>query len=190
MRRRGARSLKTAPSDTSPSTPKNLSKTGTAGIACTRGNRNPPSPQAAAKIFRTMQELYKEILLDHSQHPRNQGELENADIEGHLLNPLCGDEVTVYAVFDGGDVADVKFVGRGCSISQASASMMTERLLGKSRKEVEVEIKAFKDMMTGDREFPNEDELSALKGVIQYPSRIRCATLAWNALQQGLKSRD
>ncbi len=133
-----------------------------------------------------MQELYREILLDHSQRPRNRGELNNADIEEHILNPLCGDEVTVYAVFDGDEVTDVKFVGRGCSISQASASMMTERLVGKSREEAVAEVKSFKSMMTGDEEFPEDDELAALKGVIRYPSRIRCATLAWTAFEKGL----
>ena len=133
-----------------------------------------------------MQELYREILLDHSQRPRNRGELNNADIEEYILNPLCGDEVTVYAVFDGDEVTDVKFVGRGCSISQASASMMTERLVGKSREEAVAEVKSFKSMMTGDEEFPEDDELAALKGVIRYPSRIRCATLAWTAFEKGL----
>ncbi len=137
-----------------------------------------------------MRELYGQIIMDHYHRPRNKGELENADLEEHLLNPLCGDEVTVYAVFDGDKVADVKFSGRGCSISQASASMMTERLRGQSRGKIEAEIKGFKSMMTGDREFPEQDELAALKGVIQYPSRIRCATLAWNAFQQGLENRD
>ena len=140
----------------------------------------------AAKISGTMQELYREILLDYSQRPRNRGELNNADIEEYILNPLCGDEVTVYAVFDGDEVTDVKFVGRGCSISQASASMMTERLVGKSREEAVAEVKSFKSMMTGDEEFPEDDELAALKGVIRYPSRIRCATLAWTAFEKGL----
>ncbi|MDQ3638641.1 MAG: SUF system NifU family Fe-S cluster assembly protein, partial [Actinomycetota bacterium] len=101
-----------------------------------------------------------------------------------------GDEVTVYAVFDGDRVADVKFGGRGCSISQASSSMMTERLMGKRREEAEREIKGFKAMMVGEREFPEMDDLAALKGVIQYPSRIKCATLAWTAFQQGLEDRD
>lgn len=133
-----------------------------------------------------LQELYKEIILDHSQRPRNRGTLPNATLEEYLLNPLCGDEVTVYAILDGGKVADVKFEGRGCSISQASASMMAEQLVGKSREEAEVEIKGFKEMMTGDKEFPEDNELAALKGVIQYPSRIRCATLAWTAFQQGI----
>jgi nitrogen fixation NifU-like protein len=133
-----------------------------------------------------MRELYTQVIMDHYQHPRNRGDLEDADLHEHLLNPLCGDEVTVYAVFDGERVADVKFSGRGCSISQASASMMTERLLGKSRQEAEKEIQSFKAMMVGEEEFPETDDLAALKGVIQYPSRIKCATLAWTAFQKGL----
>jgi nitrogen fixation protein NifU and related proteins len=133
-----------------------------------------------------MRELYTQVIMDHYRNPRNRGELEGAGLEEHLLNPLCGDEVTVYAVFDGDRVADVKFGGRGCSISQASASMMTERLLGKSREEAEREIGDFKAMMVGEKEFPQTDDLVALKGVIQYPSRIRCATLAWEAFQRGL----
>jgi nitrogen fixation NifU-like protein len=134
-----------------------------------------------------MRELYTQVIMDHYRRPRNRGELENPDLEEHLLNPLCGDEVTVYAVFDGDRVAEVKFGGRGCSISQASASMMTERLMGKSREEAKREIERFKAMMVGEEEFPEMDDLAALKGVIQYPSRIKCATLAWTAFQQGLE---
>jgi nitrogen fixation protein NifU and related proteins len=137
-----------------------------------------------------MRELYTQVIMDHYQHPRNRGELEDADLREHLLNPLCGDEVTVYAVLDGENVVDVKFEGRGCSISQASASMMTERLVGKSREEAEGEIQSFKAMMVGEREFPEMDDLAALKGVIQYPSRIKCATLAWTAFEQGLEGRE
>jgi nitrogen fixation NifU-like protein len=137
-----------------------------------------------------MRELYGQIIMDHYHRPRNKGELKNADLEEHLLNPLCGDEVTVYATFDGDKVTDVKFSGRGCSISQASASMMTERLRGQSRREIEAEVQDFKDMMTGEKDFPEHDELAALKGVIQYPSRIRCAALAWNAFQQGMESTE
>lgn len=134
-----------------------------------------------------MRELYTQIIMDHYQRPRNRGEIPGADLEEHLLNPLCGDEVTVYASLEDGAVSDVKFSGKGCSISLASASMMTERLMGKSREAAEEEIRHFKNMMTGDREFPEHDELAALKGVIQYPSRIKCATLSWNAFQQGLE---
>jgi nitrogen fixation NifU-like protein len=137
-----------------------------------------------------MRELYTQVIMDHYQHPRHRGELEDADLEEYLLNPLCGDEVTVYANFRDGKVADVKFGGRGCSISQASASMMTERLMGKSREEAEVEISNFKAMMVGEEEFPETEDLAALKGVIQYPSRIKCATLAWTAFQQGLEGGE
>jgi nitrogen fixation protein NifU and related proteins len=134
-----------------------------------------------------MRELYTQVIMDHYKRPRNRGALEGADLQEHLLNPLCGDEVTVYALFDGDKVSELKFEGRGCSISQASASMMTERLSGKSREEAEKGIEDFKAMMIGEKEFPETDDLAALKGVIQYPSRIKCATLAWTAFQRGLE---
>lgn len=133
-----------------------------------------------------MQDFYKEILLDHFQRPRNRRELENADIHEHLNNPLCGDHVTVYANLRNGDVVEVAFTGRGCSISQASASMLTEHLSGESREEAEAKIEAFLEMMRTEE---NEElgELAALKGVVQTPNRIRCATLAWDALKRGLQ---
>jgi nitrogen fixation NifU-like protein len=136
-----------------------------------------------------MQEFYKEIVLDHCQRPRNQGELPEADIKEYLDNPLCGDEVTVYANLWDGKVAEVKFAGRGCSISQAAASMMTEQLSGKSYEEAEVEVERFKAMMVGKEDFPQAEDLAALKGVIKYPSRIKCATLAWTAFQKGLREQ-
>lgn len=137
-----------------------------------------------------MRDLYTQVIMDHYKRPRNRGEIEGADIEEHLLNPLCGDEVTVYVSFEGDTVANVKFGGRGCSISQASASMMTERLMGKDRAGAAAEIADFKAMMRGEKEFPEDDDLAALGGVIQYPSRIRCATLAWDALQNGMEGAD
>ena len=135
-----------------------------------------------------MQSFYKEILLDHYQRPRNRGELENADLQEHLDNPLCGDQVTVYAALRDGRVDEVTFTGRGCSISQASASMLVERLEGKSREEAGEEIAAFLEMMRTEE---NEElgDLAALKGIIQTPNRIRCATLAWDALRLGLKQQ-
>jgi nitrogen fixation protein NifU and related proteins len=133
-----------------------------------------------------LQDFYKEIVLDHYQRPRNRGELENADVEEHLDNPLCGDQVTVYANFRNGRIAEITFTARGCSISQASASMLVERLEGKSREEAETEIEVFLEMMrTEERE--ELGDLVALKGIIQTPNRIRCATLAWDALRRGLK---
>ena len=136
-----------------------------------------------------MQSIYKEILLDHYQRPRNRGELENADLHEHLSNPLCGDQVTVYATLRDGQVDEVTFTGRGCSISQASASMMAERLEGKSSEEAKAEIEAFLEMMRTEE---NEElgELAALKGIIQTPNRIRCATLAWDAMRRGLRDRE
>jgi nitrogen fixation NifU-like protein len=133
-----------------------------------------------------LQNFYKEIVLDHYQRPRNRGELENADLEEHLNNPLCGDEVTVYANLRDGEIAEVAFIGRGCAISQASASMLAERLQGKSREEAEGEIAAFLEMMRTEE---NEElgDLAALKGIIQTPNRIRCATLAWDAFKRGLE---
>jgi nitrogen fixation NifU-like protein len=136
-----------------------------------------------------LQDFYKEIVLDHYQRPRNRGELENADVEEHLNNPLCGDQVTVYANFRNGRIAEITFTGRGCSISQASASMLAERLQGRSREEAETEIEAFLEMMrTEERE--ELGDLVALKGIIQTPNRIRCATLAWDAFRRGLKDGE
>jgi nitrogen fixation protein NifU and related proteins len=135
-----------------------------------------------------MQDLHKEIVLDHYRRPRNRSELPDADLEEHLLNPLCGDEVTVYAKLQDGRVTEVSFTGRGCVISQASASMLTERLTGKNLEEAEAEITAFLEMMrAGENEVLGE--LTALKAIITAPNRIRCATLAWTAFQTGLEGR-
>ena len=140
-------------------------------------------------IFGVLQDFYKEVVLDHYQRPRNRGSLKGADIEEHLNNPLCGDEVTVYANLQDGKVIELCFTGRGCSISQASASMLAERLQGKSREEAGAEIETFLEMMRTEE---NEElgELAALKGIIQTPNRIRCATLAWDAFRQGLKGEQ
>jgi len=132
-----------------------------------------------------MQSFYREIVLDHFQHPRNRRELEDADIEEHIDNPLCGDVVTVYANLHDDGFKEVTFTGRGCSISQASASMLTEQLVGKSRDEVEERIEAFLEMMRTE-EKEELGELAALKGIVQTPNRIRCATLAWDAMRRAL----
>jgi nitrogen fixation NifU-like protein len=132
-----------------------------------------------------MQSFYKEIVLDHFQRPRNRYALEDATIEEHIDNPLCGDHVTIYANVHDDALEEISFTGRGCSISQASASMLTEQLKGASRHEAEQRIEAFLKMM---RTQENEDlgELAALKGVVQTPNRTRCATLAWEAMQRAL----
>ena len=132
-----------------------------------------------------MQSFYREIVLDHFQRPRNRRELEDADIHEHIDNPLCGDQVTVYANLHDGTLVEVSFTGRGCSISQASASMLTEQLTGKSRDEAEERIDAFLEMMRTE-EKEELGELAALKGIVQTPNRIRCATLAWDAMGRAL----
>jgi nitrogen fixation protein NifU and related proteins len=137
-----------------------------------------------------MKDLYKEIVLDHFRRPRNKGELEGADVQQRVFNPLCGDEVTVYANLRDGGLDEVAFTGRGCAISQASASMLAESLEGKERGEAEAEIAAFMEMMRGTEENEELGELAALKAIIQAPNRIRCATLAWEAMRRGLGERE
>jgi nitrogen fixation NifU-like protein len=134
----------------------------------------------------SLDDLYREVILDHYSHPRNHGRLDPHDIAAEGANPLCGDELTIFVRLAGGRIDDVRFVGHGCSISQSSASMMTEAVKGKSLAEARVLIEQFKGMMHG-RE-PSEDlgDLSALQGVRKFPVRIKCATLPWVTLQQGL----
>ncbi len=148
-----------------------------------------------------LEDLYREIILDHYRSPRNRGELAVPPahrVEG--FNPLCGDEVVVYLELDGGVVKDLRISGQGCSISQSSASMMSASVKGKTVEEVRTLIRSFKSMMSiheqslgGDeaeetQTVDPEDlgELAALQGVVKFPVRIKCATLSWNALTQGL----
>ena len=137
-----------------------------------------------------LDELYKEVILDHYKNTGNKREIPGAVLQCSKNNPLCGDEITVFVNEDGTIVTDVSFVGQGCSISQSSASMMTETVAGKSRDEVEASIGAFRGMMAGEVE-ADEDafgELVALKGVVKYPVRVKCAVLAWDVLQDALAS--
>lgn len=151
-----------------------------------------------------LEDLYREIILDHYRAPRNRGELPVPPahrVEG--FNPLCGDEVVLYLDVDGGVVTDVKIEGQGCSISQASTSMMSAAVKGKPVDEVRTLIRAFKALMsiheskiggeTDDVDAAADDlagvrlgDLEALQGVVKFPVRIKCATLAWNTLTQGL----
>jgi nitrogen fixation NifU-like protein len=135
-----------------------------------------------------LDELYKEVILDHYKNPRNKREMPGAVLQCSQNNPLCGDEITVFVNEDTGTVTDVSFVGQGCSISQSSASMMTEIVAGKTRDEVEASIGAFRGMMAGEVEADEDSfgELVALKGVVKYPVRVKCAVLAWDVLQDAL----
>jgi nitrogen fixation NifU-like protein len=135
-----------------------------------------------------LDDLYREVILDHYSHPRNKGELPDPDIKVEGANPLCGDELSIFVKLDGGRVADVRFTGRGCSISQASASMMTEQIKGKTIEEARALAARFKGMMQGQAIDEDEmGELAALQGVRKFPVRVKCATLSWVALEQGIE---
>lgn len=133
--------------------------------------------------------LYQEMILDHYRKPRNKGTMENADRSVAMRNPLCGDEVDLQVAFGENEIADLKFTGRGCSISQASASMMTQIVKGKSPEEAEALRKKFRDMIMGDASLaadPSLGSLRSLSGVSRFPARVRCALLAWNALEEAI----
>jgi nitrogen fixation NifU-like protein len=132
-------------------------------------------------------DLYRELILDHYRNPRRKRAVEPADMTVEASNPLCGDEVTLTLKMRDGAVEDVGFVGRGCSISQASASMMCEEVAGRSREEAAALGHRFKDMLTAGAAPDDLGDLEALQGVRQYPVRIKCAVLPWNALLRGLE---
>jgi len=140
-----------------------------------------------------LEDLYREIILDHYKNPRNRGELPEPaiSVEGH--NPLCGDEITLYLDVADDIVRDVKVSGQGCSISQSSASMMAQAVIGRPVAEVRAVIRRFKSMMAIEEDGlePSDTDISlgdleALQGVVKFPVRIKCATLSWNTLIQAL----
>ena len=130
--------------------------------------------------------LYQEVILDHYRRPRNKGTLEDATGSASLRNPLCGDEVDVQVEMRDGRVADVKFGGRGCSISQASASMMTELVKGKTPEEVHAIGEQFAAMIRGEGVDQALGQARALSGVSRFPTRVRCAMIAWEAVARAL----
>ncbi|MDI3317174.1 MAG: SUF system NifU family Fe-S cluster assembly protein [Bacillota bacterium] len=136
----------------------------------------------------SLDELYKAVLLDHYTHPRNRGTVEGGGSPVDLRNPSCGDTIRLTLRLDPeGRIADIRFLGQGCSISQASASIMTEAVKGKPGEEALRLAERFKAMLRGEAELTPEDgDLLALEGVRQFPVRVKCATLAWNALEKGL----
>ena len=154
-----------------------------------------------------LEDLYREIILDHYRNPRNRGELDSPPaVRAEGFNPLCGDEIVLTFDDDGGCITDVKIAGQGCSISQSSASMMSAAVKGRSVEEARALVKAFKALMTihesrlgnegqgdgsgTDTPVPDPDvalgDLEALQGVVRFPVRIKCATLSWNTLTNGL----
>ncbi|MCL4312934.1 MAG: SUF system NifU family Fe-S cluster assembly protein [Actinobacteria bacterium] len=156
-----------------------------------------------------LEDLYREIILDHYRNPRNRGELDTPPAKRiEAFNPLCGDEVVVYLNVEDDKIADIKIAGQGCSISQSSASLMSQAVKGKDISAARELIRSFKAMMsihesklesTSSEELDEDQqvedvvvnpeamgELAALQGVVKFPVRIKCATLSWNALAQGL----
>jgi nitrogen fixation NifU-like protein len=133
-------------------------------------------------------ELYREVLIDHFRRPRNRGKLEEATHHLEGVNPVCGDAVELDVQLEDGRIEDLAFEGQGCSISQASVSMMTERLKGRDLDEAERVLHEVRAMLTEGAE-PDEDELgdlAALQGVSKLPVRVKCAMLGWNVLEKGL----
>jgi nitrogen fixation NifU-like protein len=140
-----------------------------------------------------LRDLYQELILDHNKRPRNFKKLEDANRSAEGYNPLCGDKVKIYARLEDGRVKDVSFEGSGCAISKASASVMTESLKGKTVAEVEALFRRFRDLVTGKESGAPVSDLGKLvvfSGVCEFPTRVKCATLAWHALAAALQGKD
>ena len=135
-----------------------------------------------------LEELYQEIILDHYRRPRNRGKVDPADWQAHDSNPLCGDEIDITAKILDGKIAELKFDGHGCSISTASASIMTQKLIGKTPAEAAAFIESFQKMMRGDIPFGGKElgDLKELEGGLKFPVRVKCATLAWHTASKGI----
>jgi nitrogen fixation NifU-like protein len=132
-------------------------------------------------------ELYQQVILDHNKRPRNRGKLPAANRVAHGDNPSCGDQCSVYLRLDGDKIADISFDGSGCAISQASASLMTTQLKGKTAAQAEELYKNFHDIVTTGKEPEEISDLAAFAGVHAFPARIKCATLGWHAALEALK---
>ncbi len=140
-----------------------------------------------------LKDLYQEVILDHSRKPRNFHSMEAADRTAEGFNPLCGDRVTVFVALEGGKVKDISFQGSGCAISTASASMMTEKLKGKTAEEAERIFGQFHDLVTGkgggSEAGPDLGKLAVFSGVCEFPIRVKCATLVWHTMKAALEGQ-
>ncbi|MDE0898409.1 MAG: SUF system NifU family Fe-S cluster assembly protein [Longimicrobiales bacterium] len=134
--------------------------------------------------------LYQQLILEHYRNPRHKAELEGKSVEIHMANPVCGDEIRLQLRIEGDEIAEAKFVGQGCSISQAAISMMTTKLQGAKLSDASALAQRFTEMMHGDETAGNDKslgDLRALQGVSKFPVRIKCALLGFDALQEALK---
>jgi len=141
-----------------------------------------------------LRDLYQEVILEHSKAPRNYRELKDPDRKAEGFNPLCGDHFTVYLQMQGDVIQDVVFQGSGCAISKASASMMTQALKGKTRHDAEELFHRFHDVVTGHAPANGTQadlgKLAVFSGVSEFPTRVKCATLAWHTLQAALEGKQ
>jgi nitrogen fixation NifU-like protein len=137
--------------------------------------------------------LYQQLILEHYRKPRNKGELPEKTVEVHMANPVCGDEIRLQLQIENGQIVEARHVGQGCSISQAAVSMMTQLVKGRELAEAEGIAHRFTEMMHGDEEAGKDramGDLRALQGVSKFPVRIKCALLAFDALQEALKQTN
>ncbi|MDF1510906.1 SUF system NifU family Fe-S cluster assembly protein [Robertmurraya sp. DFI.2.37] len=139
-----------------------------------------------------LDQLYRQVIMDHYKNPRNKGILEDDSLTINMNNPTCGDRIQLTLKVNDGKVIDAKFEGEGCSISMSSASMMTQAIKGKSIEDALRLSKIFSDMMLGNEYDEDIDlgDIEALQGVAKFPARIKCATLAWKAMEKGLKEDE
>lgn len=138
-----------------------------------------------------LKELYREVILDHNKHPRNFGVLSPANAEARGHNPLCGDQLTIFVRMNGDDLEDIRFEGKGCAISTASASLMTEAVKGKSREAIAQLFEQVHTLLTQQGgTATNLGKLAALSGVREYPARVKCASLCWHTLNAALARSD
>lgn len=143
--------------------------------------------------FNNLDNLYRQVIMDHYKNPRNKGVLDEGSLTVNMNNPTCGDRIQLTMKVEDGKVADSKFEGEGCSISMSSASMMTQAIKGRSVDEALKLSKIFSDIMQGN-DYDEDDldlgDIEALQGVAKFPARIKCATLAWKAMEKGLKEEE
>jgi nitrogen fixation NifU-like protein len=141
-----------------------------------------------------LSDLYQEVILEHNKNPRNFREISDADQYADGKNPLCGDALRVYVSLEGDTVTDVAFKGSGCAISKASASMMTQAVKGKTKAEAEAIFGEFHAMVTGELDAEADDnnlgKLKIFAGVLEFPARVKCASLSWHTLNAALKGED
>jgi nitrogen fixation NifU-like protein len=138
-----------------------------------------------------LDDLYRRVIMDHYKNPRNRGTFDNDVVTVNLNNPTCGDRISLQLMLNDGIVQEAKYTGEGCSISMSSASMMTEAVQGKTIEQALDLANRFSSLMQGEEvDFDDYEDLEALSGVNKFPARIKCATLAWNALRKGIDEED